>query len=78
MRRRDFIKVIAGSATAWPLSVHAEQRTAVPVIGFLHSASAKPYAGRLAAFRKGLSDVGLIEGRDFVIEFRWADGPMIF
>ena len=46
----------------------------MPVIGFLHSGSAEPYAARLAGFRKGLSDTGLVEVKDFAIEFRWAEG----
>jgi putative ABC transport system substrate-binding protein len=46
----------------------------MPMIGFLHSGSAEPYAARLAAFRRGLSETGLVEGKDFAIEFRWAEG----
>jgi putative tryptophan/tyrosine transport system substrate-binding protein len=46
----------------------------MPVIGMLHSGSPDPYAGRMAAFRQGLSATGLVEGKDFMIEFRWAEG----
>jgi putative tryptophan/tyrosine transport system substrate-binding protein len=72
MRRRDFIKGIVGSAGAWPLPAHAQQ-PALPVIGFLHSASAEPNAGMVKAFRKGLFEGGYVEGRNVTIEFRWAD-----
>src|ERR1700736_5856035 len=72
MRRREFLAMLGGGAT-WSLPIHAQQ-PAVPVIGFLHSGSAEPYAGRLASFREGLSDTGLVEGKDFTIDFRWAEG----
>jgi putative ABC transport system substrate-binding protein len=46
----------------------------MPVIGFLHSASPGPYAGRMAAFRQGLGDTGFVDGQDVAIEYRWAEG----
>jgi len=72
MRRRDFIKAIAGSVAAWA-SLARAQPTAMPVIGYLGSTSAAQSTDRLRAFRDGLKDVGLIEGTNEVIEFRWAD-----
>jgi ABC-type uncharacterized transport system substrate-binding protein len=71
MRRRDFIKVVAGSAMTWPLAVHAQQ-PAMPVVGFLGvtSAGSQPH---LAAFRQGLSETGYVEGQNVVIEYRWAE-----
>jgi putative ABC transport system substrate-binding protein len=72
MRRREFITIFAG-AVAWPRDALAQQ-SAIPVIGFLSSASPKAYAGRVAAFRKGLNESGYIDGQDVAIEFRWAQG----
>lgn len=72
MRRRDFIKAIAGSVAVWPLSAGA-QEPAKPVIGFLNFASATSYAPQLAAFLKGLGETGYVEGRNVAIEYRWAE-----
>jgi putative tryptophan/tyrosine transport system substrate-binding protein len=73
VRRRDFIKVIAGSTAAWPLMARAQQ-PAMPVIGFLSFRSANESAGAEAAFREGLSEIGYSEGRNVHIAFRWAEG----
>ena len=73
MRRRDFIKVIAGSTITWPLAAWAQQKTP-PVIGFMSSRSPEDSQSVLAGFRKGLSESGIVEGKDVVIEFRWAGG----
>jgi putative ABC transport system substrate-binding protein len=74
MRRREFITLIGGAAAAtWPFATAAQQ-PAVPVIGFLHSASAEPTANLVRAFRKGLFDLGFIETQNVRIDFRWADG----
>ena len=72
MRRRDFIRVVAGSAAALPLAAHAQQ-SALPVIGFVHSASPKDHAQHLAAFLEGLGEGGYVEGRNVAIEYRWAE-----
>ena len=72
MRRRDFIKVIAGSATAWPVTARAQQP--MPVIGYLGTTTADDFTSRLAAFREGLKQTGYIEGQNVVIEYRWPEG----
>jgi hypothetical protein len=73
MRRRDFLALIGGAVILRPLAVRAQQK-AMPVIGFLSSGSPKAYAGRVAGFRKGLSEAGYIDGQNVAIEFRWAQG----
>ena len=71
MRRRDFIAGIAGSAAAWPLAARAQP--AMPVVGLLRTTPAGPFAHLVAALRQGLGDEGFAEGRNVVIEQRWAD-----
>ena len=73
MRRRDFIKVIAGSVAVWPLAARVQQPT-MPVIGFLHLTSPETNRENLANFRLGLSDTGYIENKNVTIEYRWAQG----
>jgi putative tryptophan/tyrosine transport system substrate-binding protein len=73
MRRREFIKLLATSATAWPLLARAQQAT-LPVIGYLFGISAEVGQPTLAAFRKALAAEGYVEGQNVQIEYRWADG----
>ena len=74
MRRREFITLLGG-AVAWPFGVRAQQPT-MPVIGFLRSTPAKPFAHIVAAFREGLKETGFVEGQSIAIEQRWADNQL--
>jgi putative ABC transport system substrate-binding protein len=67
--RRELLVALGGAAVAWPLAAYAQQ-AAMPVTGFLGSASAEMSVERLEAFHKGLRDTGYIEGRNVAIEFR--------
>jgi putative tryptophan/tyrosine transport system substrate-binding protein len=75
MRRRDFIKAIAGSAATWPLVARAQQPS-MPVIGFLRSTPFAPFAHLVDAFRQGLKEAGFVEGENVTIEQRWADNHL--
>ena len=72
MKRRGFITLFAGAVAAWPLAVRAEEVT--PVIGFLGALSETQSGPLLAMFRRGLREVGFVEGQNVAIEYRWANG----
>jgi putative tryptophan/tyrosine transport system substrate-binding protein len=75
VRRRDFISTMAGSAAAWPLAAHAQQRS-LPVIGFVDPRSIETMGNRLRGFRRGLEESGYTEGRSVAIEYRWGENRM--
>jgi putative ABC transport system substrate-binding protein len=71
IRRRDFVAGVGGAA-AWPLATRA-QRSAAPIVGFLNGVSAAEYAPYVAAFHRGLTETGFVEGQNVTIEYRWAE-----
>jgi putative ABC transport system substrate-binding protein len=70
IRRREFIKLL-GSAAAWPLAARAQQQPAIPVIGYISSLTQADSVHFDAAFRRGLSEMGYVEGQNVRIEYRW-------
>jgi len=72
--RRTFIGSVASSLLAAPLGVEAQQPAKIPRIGFLGLASASSFAKQVEAFRAGLRDLGYLEGKNIVIDYRWAEG----
>jgi putative tryptophan/tyrosine transport system substrate-binding protein len=73
MRRREFIRLLGGITVAWPLSAHA-QHPALPVIGFLRDGSAEGNARYVAGFRKGLNEIGYVDGQNVTVEYHWLEG----
>jgi hypothetical protein len=71
MRRREFITFVGSAAAAWPLVALAQQPT-MPVVGYLNNGSPESDASRLTGLRRGLNETGYVEGRNFLIEYRWA------
>src|SRR5262245_3662751 len=75
MKRREFVTLVGGAAVAWPLAASAQQ-PAVPLVGFLNSASPEVFSDHLRAFHRGLKDTGFVEGENVAIVYRWAENQM--
>src|SRR5262249_546547 len=74
MNRREFTTPVGGAAATWPLVARGQQRAKFPTIGFLGAGTPSGECQRVAAFVQRLRELGWIDGRDVVIEYRWAEG----
>ena len=74
MRRRDFLTLLGGVVAATPLAASAQEARKLPRIGFLGNSTATLEANLVGPFRDGLRDLGYVEGRSILIEYRWAEG----
>jgi putative ABC transport system substrate-binding protein len=73
MKRREFIALVGGTAVAWPLATRAQQQ--VPAVGFLRNTL--PDSRLMTAFRKGLSEIGYVEGQKITVDYRWTGGERV-
>ena len=72
MQRREFITLLGGAVVAWPLAARAQQPS-IPVVGWLGAATPEVNVASMAAFRRGLSENGFVDGHNVKIEYRWAE-----
>src|SRR6516225_3573710 len=73
MRRREFIACVGSTAVAWPLAAHA-QRPTLPVVGAVSGRSRDAEERSRAAFYKGLSEAGYVDGQNVTVEYHWVEG----
>jgi ABC-type uncharacterized transport system substrate-binding protein len=73
-RRREFIRLLGGAVVAWPFAVRAQQQSTVPVVALVNAGSLDMSANRPAAFRRGLSETGYVEGQNVTVEYHWFSG----
>ena len=73
MRRREFLSSLVGAAALWPLAARAQQSPRLPVVGYLMNSTPEGGTAFVAAVRNGLDEAGMVEGKDFTSELRWAN-----
>jgi putative tryptophan/tyrosine transport system substrate-binding protein len=74
MKRREFITLLGGVAAAWPLAARAQQQGKISRVGFMGNSTPALEANLVGPFRDGLRELGYQEGRNIIIEYRWAEG----
>jgi putative ABC transport system substrate-binding protein len=74
VKRREFVTLLGSAALAWPLAARAQQPERTPVVGFLSSESRSAFGHRLEGFHRSLAESGYVEGKNVVVEYRWAEG----
>ena len=74
MKRREFITLVGGTVIAWPLAARAQQPAKMPTVGLISPLTQAAAAGNVAEFRRGLRDLGYVEGRNIALDLRFADG----
>ena len=74
LRRREFITLLGGAVVAWPFAVRAQQQSSVPVVGLVNAGSLDMSANRPAAFSRGLSETGYVDGQNVTVEYHWFSG----
>jgi putative ABC transport system substrate-binding protein len=74
IRRREFITLLGGTAAAWPFAARAQQPPKLPTIGYLGATAPSGESQRVAAFVRGLRELGWIESRNIALEYRYAEG----
>jgi putative tryptophan/tyrosine transport system substrate-binding protein len=74
MKRREFIALLGGAVTAWPIAARAQQPAAGPVVGFMHGGSQQGLKDEVVAFEQGLRETGYVPGKNVTVEYRWAEG----
>jgi hypothetical protein len=71
MKRREFITLLGGAA-AWPMTARAQQ-PALPIIAFINAGAAETNTRIVAAFRKGLDEIGYVDGQNLTVEYHWLE-----
>ena len=77
MKRREFITLLGGAVAAWPLAARAQQQpTHVPQVGWIFPGASAGHPTELAGFKEGLRELGYVEGRNIVVEYRFGEGSV--